>query len=55
MPSGRLGHLMARKNQLDNELHNEYSAAMPDSLRLAALKKRKLSLNDEITRLSAHS
>jgi len=52
MPSGRLGHLLARKAQLDNEVARESSAMSPDHVRVSALKRRKLILKEEIDKLS---
>ncbi|MDB5478612.1 MAG: hypothetical protein JWM96_1107 [Alphaproteobacteria bacterium] len=54
MPQGRLGHLLARKAQLDAEVNREHGAMLPDTLRLAALKRRKLLVKEEIEKLHYH-
>ncbi len=53
MQSGRLAYLMARKAQLDAEVHKESSSTHPDHLRLTHLKRQKLQLKEEIERVGS--
>lgn len=55
MRYGRLAYLMARKAQLDSELHQEQTALNPDQVRLVLLKRRKLMLKDEMAALQKAS
>ena len=50
--NGRLAALMARKVQIESQLHAETTALAPDTLRLTTLKRRKLQVKQEIERLA---
>lgn len=50
--NGRLAALVARKAQIESELHREATAMSPDTLRLTTLKRRKLMVKEEIDRLA---
>jgi hypothetical protein len=50
--NGRLASLLARKAQLEAEVQRELRVPMPDQLRLATLKKRKLVVKDEIQKMA---
>lgn len=45
----RLENLRVEHRDLDHAIHAIASAAMPDQLQVARLKKRKLLLKDEIS------
>lgn len=49
----RLDTLKARHAQLEDELHDEEVRPAPDDGRLLELKRRKLALKDEISRLAS--
>ena len=46
-----LTHLTAKHEALERELHDAIQSPSTDDLRIAALKRRKLHLKDEIERL----
>lgn len=48
----RIESLRTRHHIVDQELHSESIRPNPDPATLAALKKQKLRLKDEMTRLS---
>ena len=52
---GRLATLIARKAQLEADLHQEAHTASPDYLRISALKRQKLHVKEEIQELSRAS
>lgn len=52
MHDGRFASLLARKAQIEGELQREMNVPMPDQVRLSTLKRRKLMVKDEISRLS---
>jgi hypothetical protein len=53
MQSGRLAQLMARKAQLDSAVNQERNSASADHLKLSALKRQKLMVKEEISRMSS--
>lgn len=48
----RIESLRMRHHAIDGELHSESVRPNPDPATVAALKKQKLRLKDEMTRLS---
>jgi len=44
--------LRKRKTEIDLKILAEHARPMPDDMRLSQLKKQKLSLSDDINRLS---
>lgn len=48
----RIESLRARHHALEDELHSENVRPNPDPAVIAALKKQKLRLKDEMTRLA---
>lgn len=53
-PQSQLDGLVARKRQLEAKIASENERPIPDSLRIAELKKEKLRLKEEIVRLDHH-
>lgn len=51
MPNAHLTTLEARHAQLEASLMREGQRPLPDSVRLAALKREKLRLKEEMARL----
>jgi hypothetical protein len=45
--------LMARKAQLEADLHREYQSATPDQLRISEIKRQKLQIKDVFARSKA--
>lgn len=50
----RIDALKVKHQQIDNTLQSEASRPFPDDAAIASLKKEKLRLKDEITRLTRH-
>jgi len=50
----QLDRLIERKRDLESMIANEAERPNPDSLRIAELKKQKLRLKEQITRLEHH-
>lgn len=50
---GHINHLSNQKKKLEDIINNEMSNPDWDELRVAALKKQKLRLKDELERLRA--
>jgi hypothetical protein len=50
--SHRIHHLEDEHTQLDQALAAEEARPMPDSLRIASLKRRKLAIKDELADLT---
>jgi hypothetical protein len=53
MPQPELLELEKQHRALERELEDELSHPLADSLRLAELKRRKLHVKDEMTRLQS--
>ena len=51
----RIESLKTKHAELDSELHTEENKLQPDPLTVAAIKKRKLQLKDEMARIEAHA
>jgi hypothetical protein len=47
-----LAALVARKAQLEADLHRETRSPSPDQLRITAIKREKLHIKDQLTRAS---
>jgi len=50
--SARIESLKKRHTEIEQQLHTEESSPAQDEAKVAKLKKEKLSLKDEITRLT---
>ena len=50
---GHINHLSIQKKKIEDIINREMSAPDWDELRVAALKKQKLRLKDELERLRA--
>ena len=50
---GHINHLSNQKKKIEDIIENEMSSPDWDELRVAALKKQKLRLKDELERLRA--
>lgn len=50
--SHRIDHLQDEHTQLEQALAEEEARPMPDSLRIASLKRRKLAIKDELADLT---
>lgn len=48
---GHLEHLKAKHAKLENQIDEENQRPMPDSIRITELKREKLRVKEEITRL----
>jgi hypothetical protein len=52
---GHIAALERRHSELDRQIQAEMQAVPPDDLLVTALKRKKLVLKDELTRLTAAS
>ena len=50
--SHRIHHLQDEHTQLEEALAQEEARPMPDSLKIASLKRRKLAIKDELAALT---
>ena len=48
----RINHLQDEHTQLEEALAEEEARPMPDSLRIASLKRKKLAIKDELADLT---
>ena len=48
----RIHHLQDEHTQLEEALAEEEARPMPDSLRIASLKRKKLAIKDELAELT---
>jgi hypothetical protein len=48
----RIEALKTKHTKIDNEIHEEAHRPLPDNVHLAELKREKLRIKDEISRMS---
>ena len=53
--SAHLESLQARHGKLDDQIDREMRSPLPDQIRVAALKKKKLQIKDIIAKMDAEA